>query len=708
MKTLNVDLWKRGAVPVILQAEASECGLACLAMVAGYWGYTVDLHSLRQRFPVSIKGTTMLGLVRIATACSLQSRALSLDVDSLPDLATPCILHWNFNHFVVLKSVGRDSIVIHDPSTGRRRVSMGEVRRSFTGVALELAPASDFVPRKEVQRYRLRDLMGRVVGLKRGLTRVIALGVALQVCALLLPFFLQWTVDEALVNGDLDLIAVLGIGFILLVLVQTVLAAARTWATTTLSTSFNFQWLGNAFAHLMRLPLPFFEKRNTGDIISRFNSIIAMQRIVTTQFVEAILDGLMMVGTLAMMLAYSPRLALVTLAAVAVYIVLRLVLFGRLRNATSEQIIHAARQEQSFMESVRGIQSIRLFGRGSIRHNSWSNALADQYNADLGVARLSMVNQTANALLFNVERIIVIWLAAVAVTEKQFSVGMLFAYLSYKDQFSQRVASMVDKLFEARMLSLHASRVADIVMTPGEEASNADDTPVGDAVEIEFRNVTFRYSAMEPDVLHGISIRFNAGQSIAITGVSGSGKTTLVKLLLGLLEPTSGDILVNGTPIERYGVARYRGLLGTVMQNDLLFAGSIADNICFFDPQPDLDRIRDCAGLASINAEIDAMPMGYHTIVGDIGSGLSGGQAQRILLARALYGSPRVLVLDEATSHLDIANERTVNHAIGQLTLTRIIVAHRPETIASTERVISLVQGMVAGDQLQRPAGVPA
>jgi len=267
---------------------------------------------------------------------------------------------------------------------------------------------------------------------------------------------------------------------------------------------------------------------------------------------------------------------------------------------------------------------------------------------------------------------------------------------------------MVDKLFEARMLSLHASRVADIVMTPGEAPSHGEDGLANEPVEIEFRNVSFRYSALEPYVLHGMNIRFNAGQSIAITGVSGSGKTTLVKLLLGLLEPTTGEILVNGTPIDRYGLSRYRRLLGTVMQNDVLFAGSIADNICFFDPQPDQERIRQCAGLASIDAEIEGMPMGYHTIVGDIGSGLSGGQAQRILLARALYGSPRVLVLDEATSHLDIANERTVNAAIGQLTLTRILVAHRPETIASTDRVVSLVQGTVVNDRLQHPVGAIA
>ncbi|XQA79057.1 peptidase domain-containing ABC transporter [Xanthomonas sacchari] len=694
MDRLRIGLWKSRVLPMTLQAEASECGIACMAMIACYWGHQLDLQSLRKRFPTSIRGVTMLGLVDMAESCSLNARALSLELDGLSDLAVPCILHWNFNHFVVLKRVLRDGIVIHDPSTGRRHVPMREVNKAFTGVALELTPSSDFVPVKEVQAYRIRDLMGRVIGLRRGLAKVVCLGLAIQTCMLVLPFYLQWTVDEALVNGDLGLISVLGIGFILLVMMQSVFTMARTWATTALSTSFNFQWLGNAFSHLMKLPLPYFEKRSTADIVSRFNSILAMQRIVTTQFVEVVLDGLMAVGTLVMMFIYSGRLALVTLGAVALYLLLRLVFFGRLRNATSEQIILAARQEQNFMESVRGIQSIRIFGRGEVRRNIWTNALADQFNADLNISRISILHQSANGLVFNVERIAVIWLGALAVIEKNFSVGMLFAYISYKDQFSQRMASLVDKLFEARMLSLHGARVADIVTTPAESASGQLDRPLTLAnVELELRNVSFRYSQGERDVLCDLNLKVAFGESIAITGQSGSGKTTLVKLLLGLLEPTSGEILINGVPISRFGLSRYRKLLGTVMQNDTLFAGSLADNIAFFHPELDMERVYECARLASISREIEDMPMQYHTVVGDIGAGLSGGQIQRILLARALYAGPSILVLDEATSHLDLANESAVNDAIKRLELTRIMIAHRPETIASAGRVVKLVNG---------------
>lgn len=694
MGILKTGLWGNRSIPIILQAESSECGLACIAMIANYWGHRLDLQAIRKRFPTSIRGTTMLGLVGMAESCSLKSRALSLDVDGLSDLSTPCILHWNFNHFVVLKSVSRDGVVIHDPSTGRRRMSLREVGSAFTGVALELSPTQDFVPQEEVQHHRLRDLMGRVIGLKRGIAKIICLGIAMQVCALAMPFFLQWTVDEALVNGDTSLISVLGIGFILLVVMQCIFAAARTWATTALSTSFNFQWLGNAFQHLMRLPLPYFEKRSTADIVSRFNSIISMQRIVTTQFVEAVLDGLMMLGTLTMMLIYNPRLTLVTVGAVAIYLGIRQAFFAKLRNATSEQIIHAARQEQNFMESVRGIQSIRLFDRGSIRQNTWVNLLAEQFNSDLTVARLSMTHQTANGLLFNVERIVVIWLGAIAVMNNNLSVGMLFAYISYKDQFSQRVAALVDKLFEIRMLSLHGSRVADIVMTPAEAAvAHSHEPPANNTVTIELRNIGFRYSDGEPYVLKGLNVTLHPGESIAVTGPSGSGKTTLIKVLLGLLEPSEGEILINGVAVSRYGLSRYRRLWGTVMQNDILFAGSISDNISFFHPEPDTEHVRECARLASIGEEIEGMPMGYHSIIGDIGSGLSGGQAQRILLARALYASPAILALDEATSHLDLENERQVNKSIKLLRLTRIIVAHRPETIASAGRVLTLMAG---------------
>ncbi len=706
MTQLSFSFWRNQRLPVLLQTEAAECGLACLCMVASFWGHKTDIASMRRRFSVSLKGVTLKGLMAMAQGLALQTRPLKLDMEHLPELKLPCVLHWDMNHFVVLKSVSVTHAVIHDPAVGERRLPLAEFAKHFTGVALELTPTAEFTKKVEVQNYSLLSLMGRVIGLKRGLIQILLLGLALQVCALVAPFYMQWLVDEALLAADRDLITVLGCGFLLLVVIQTSIGAVRSWVTTVLATNLNFQWLGNAFAHLMKLPLPYFEKRHTGDIVSRFGSIQTIQRSLTTQFVEGVIDGVLVIGTFIMMLLYSPMLAAVACVAVVLYILLRWTIFRAIREATAEQIIHAAKQQTHFMESIRGVQSVRLFSRAEERRSGWMNALVDQFNAELRIAKLSVSYQTANNLLFGAERVIVIWLAALAVLDKQFSVGMLFAFISYKDQFSQRMASLVDKLFELRMMKLHGERVADIVMTEAEEETQDVEIDAEHIVpRIEFRNLSFRYADSEPYVLKDLNLTIPAGQCIAVTGPSGCGKTTLMKLLLGLLEPSEGEILIGeakaALPLKQLGMSNYRQLLGTVMQDDSLFAGSISDNICFFDPTPNQEQIAACAQLAAIHPEIMAMPMAYNTLVGDIGTGLSGGQKQRILLARALYKNPKLLVLDEATSHLDVWNEQAVNAAIKQIPLTRVIVAHRPETIGMAERVVVLQQGAIVQDVMQ-------
>jgi ATP-binding cassette subfamily B protein RaxB len=686
-------------MPVLLQTEAAECGLACLAMIANHWGHRIDLAAVRRRSSVSLKGVTLKGLMGIAHALNLSTRPLKLDLQHLSDLKFPCVLHWDMNHFVVAKGIGRKGLLIVDPSVGERRVPMVEVSRRFTGIALEIQPNAEFRAVEERQQFTLRSLMGRVVGLKRGLVQMLTLGIALQVCLLAAPFYMQWVVDEAVVASDYDLVTVLGIGFLLLTVVQAVLSGARSWITTVLASNLNFQWLGNVFWHLLHLPLPYFEKRHLGDIVSRFSSIQTIQRSVTTQFVEAILDGLLVVGALVVMLLYSATLTAVTVGAVALYAVGRWATFRSYRDANAQQIVHGAKQQTHFLESIRGIQSIRLFDRSQERRIGWLNTLADQVNSELRISRLSISNQTASSLIFSSERVIVIWLAALAVMDAKFSVGMLFAFISYKDQFSQRTAALIDKLFELRMLRVHGERVADIVLTEP-EAQVAPPEPEAQVIEpaLEMRNVSFRYSDSEPFVLKDLNLRIPAGQCIAITGVSGSGKTTLIKLLLGLLPPTSGDVFVGGVNLKVLGVGNFRQMVGAVMQDDHLFSGSIADNIEFFDAEPDRKRAEESAKLAAVHDEIVAMPMAYSTLIGDIGTGLSGGQRQRILLARALYKQPKVLVLDEATSHLDVWNEQLVNAAIKQICLTRVLVAHRPETIAMAQRVVVLEHGRVVRD----------
>jgi ATP-binding cassette subfamily B protein RaxB len=386
--------------------------------------------------------------------------------------------------------------------------------------------------------------------------------------------------------------------------------------------------------------------------------------------------------------------------------VLRCGFYDPLRRATEEHIVHTAKQQSHFLETVRGVQSIKLFGRQEERRSRWLNLVVDAVNQDLAMQKLGLGFRSTNGLVFGVERVAIVWLGALLVLDGGFSVGMLFAFMAYKDQFSARVGGLVDKLVELRMLGLQGERLADIVLTPPEEDAGTMPADPIDA-SLEVAGLSFRYSDMEPFVLLNCSFRVEPGESVAIVGASGGGKTTLVKLMLGLLSPTDGRVLAGGIDIQKLGIDRYRKLVGTVMQDDQLFAGSIADNICFFDPIPDAEAIERFARMAAVHDDIAAMPMAYNTLIGDMGAALSGGQRQRILLARALYKQPRILFLDEATSALDVQKERAVNDAIRSLRLTRVIIAHRPETIASAERVIVLQGGKVAQD-LKRVAGMEA
>lgn len=694
-------------LPLILQNEAAECGLACLAMVAGYHGLKIDLASLRRMFTVSMMGSTLNQLVQVAGAMSLATRAVKLDLDDLGELRRPCVLHWNFNHFVVLKAVRGKSIVIHDPAVGVREVSMEEASRSFTGVALEAWPNEGFKPATVKQHISLSQLMGRVSGLVPSLLQVLLLALVLEVFVIVSPFYLQWVIDDVIVASDRDLLVTLALAFGLLVVFQQAIGLLRGWVMLYLSTTLNLQWRSNLFTHLVRLPLRFFENRHLGDIVSRFGSVDVIQRSVTSQFVEAILDGIMSIVVLAVMFVYSPKLAAIALAVIFAYALIRWLWWRPFRLATEEQIVHAARQQSHFLETVRGIKPIKLFQRTDDRRNTWLTLVVDEINAGLRTQKMQLFYRHINALMFGIERVTIIGLGALLVMDNRFTVGALMAFLAYKDQFGQRSSTLIDHLFELRMLRLHGERLADIALTEPEADDNVADLPAPGRSElpavqgapcVELAKVSFRYSEMSPWVLQDVDLRIAEGESVAIVGPSGSGKTTLMHVLLGLRAPNSGEIRFSGTDIQQLGPRRVRAMIGTVTQDDLLFAGSLADNIAFFDPEADQARIERCARMADIHDDIEAMPMGYNTLVGDMGTVLSGGQKQRVLVARALYREPRILVLDEATSSLDIESEERVNAAIRALDLTRILIAHRPQTIATADRVVVLRHGRIVAD----------
>ena len=768
MSLLNdLNLGWRVRLPMVLQAEAAECGLACMAMVAAYYGHHADISELRRRFGLSLRGATLKDLTQVAERIGLVTRPVRLELEELNQLKPPCILHWDLNHFVVLKSVSHKSMVIHDPAAGVRKLSFAEASKHFTGVAVEFSPSSNFEPAQPAPRLRFRALVGRMVGLKRSLGQIFLLALAIEACTVMAPFFMQWVVDHALMTADYDLLLTLVLGFFLLLIVRVSVSAMRGWMLISLGASLKVQGRANLFSHLINLPSSFFEARYMGDVMSRFGSQETILQAITTDMVEVMLDGLLALITLIVMFLYEPTLAMVVLTGAVLYGLLRWAAYQPLRQASMEAIVWAARRDSHFLETLRGIKTIKLFNAQGSRRAHWLNLLVQTINRQLTTQKLNLLFRHANMLLTGVLAILVVWLGAKQVLANTFTVGMLLAFIAYKDQFMTRVSDLINKGLDFYMLRLHSERLADIALTepelrdqgtawkssPQRADAKANDlrirygenesedqfrTRLADiikkglglymfllrsdqltgivpaelklqdqgagwksqpqGVSIEVRNLRFRYGENEPWVLDGVSFIINAGETVAIVGTSGCGKTTLLKILASLLQPIEGEILIEGRPLASVGMERYRSMLGVVMQDDQLFAGSIADNISFFSDYPDPRHVEACARQAAIHDDIAKMPMDYNTLIGDMGTVLSGGQKQRVLLARALYHRPSVLLLDEATSHLDVEREKAVNAAIRSTHVTRIIVAHRPETIHSTDRTIVLDKGKVAKD----------
>ena len=685
----KLNFWNRRKLPMIRQSEATECGLTCLTMIAGYYGHQVPLNQMRQRFQLSLEGATLLDIMQFAEQMALTTRPLKIELEDLPSLDVPCILHWDLNHFVVLKSVSRNHIVIHDPAFGIKKLSIEEASRHFTGIALELKPTKEFQLKKPTPGLKFSDFWSKIIGLKSSLILIFSLSLLLQCFALITPYYIQLVIDDVVISKDTSLLVVLAAGFFLVLLFEIATNALRGLALLHFGNLMNIQLGSNLFHHLIRLPLQYYEKRHMGDIVSRFGSLQQVKELLTTGVVESIIDGIMAILTLFMIFYYSPKLSVIVLCAVMIYAAIRFVMYRPFKSISEQEIIARAEEQSNFMESVRGIQTIKLFGSEAKREGQWQNRYAAAINQNIRLGNFDISFSAINRLLFGCENILVIYVAATLVIQGGFSTGMLFAFMAYKTQFMTKAQNLIDKLIQFKMLSLHFERIADIALEPKESVSEQQvNVEVKGAIALN--NVSFRYSDASQEVLSDVNLDIKAGESVAITGPSGCGKSTLLKVMLGLAVPSKGEVLIDGIPLTQIGHKHYRQQIAAVMQNDELLSGSVADNIAFFDDKIDMEFLVYCADLAAIHDDISNMPMGYHSLIGDMGSSLSGGQKQRIILARALYKHPKILFMDEATSHLDTALENDINNAIKQMQITRVIIAHRKETIASADREICL------------------
>ncbi|HCN5062230.1 TPA: peptidase domain-containing ABC transporter, partial [Escherichia coli] len=644
--------WQR-RVPVIHQTETAECGLACLAMICGHFGKNIDLIYLRRKFNLSARGATLAGINGIAEQLGMATRALSLELDELRVLKTPCILHWDFSHFVVLVSVKRNRYVLHDPARGIRYISREEMSRYFTGVALEVWPGSEFQSETLQTRISLRSLINSIYGIKRTLAKIFCLSVVIEAINLLMPVGTQLVMDHAIPAGDRGLLTLISAALMFFILLKAATSTLRAWSSLVMSTLINVQWQSGLFDHLLRLPLAFFERRKLGDIQSRFDSLDTLRATFTTSVIGFIMDSIMVVGVCVMMLLYGGYLTWIVLCFTTIYIFIRLVTYGNYRQISEECLVREARAASYFMETLYGIATVKIQGMVGIRGAHWLNMKIDAINSGIKLTRMDLLFGGINTFVTACDQIVILWLGAGLVIDNQMTIGMFVAFSSFRGQFSERVASLTSFLLQLRIMSLHNERIADIALHEKEEKKPeieiiADMGPIS----LETNGLSYRYDSQSAPIFSALSLSVAPGESVAITGASGAGKTTLMKVLCGLFEPDSGRVLINGIDIRQIGINNYHRMIACVMQDDRLFSGSIRENICGFAEEMDEEWMVECARASHIHDVIMNMPMGYETLIGELGEGLSGGQKQRIFIARALYRKPGILFMDEATSAL--------------------------------------------------------
>ena len=673
--------------PLILQSRRTECGLAAVAMIANHFGHDLDLAALRRRFGEA--RPDLRSLLEVADALGLAGRPLRLGLRELRQLDLPALLHWEFDHFVVLVRAGRRRVVVHDPAAGRRVLDWKAIGRAFTGVAVEFISAPAFRQQSEHRLPSLRGLVHSFSGLTRYLLAMVFLLVATQLLSLAPPVATQLLIDEVVLGQDRlwlrKVIAGLALVMMSAVLIDTLrrrLALYTGMRVATDSTTLIIR-------HLLRLPAATVGLRSVGDLMSRVDSMKPLRAALTETSLQLVVQSVVLLATLTLMLVYSRLLTAISAGAVVVMALVHAVLLPRSRALNTELVVAGARAGNSLIESLRAYPAVNAMGLGAQRLAHWQHGFTAAINAETRKQQLAIAAGAGQGLIMVFEYALFLAVGIGGVLDKQFTLGVLFAFLGLRGTL---MVASTEWLGAARQLYLarsHVDRVAEIVAeTPEPEAPrHALRRRLHGGVSCQ--GIEFRYPG-GPRVLEGFSEGIGAGESVVIRGPSGSGKTTLLRLLAGTLDADGGRLRYDGLDARLWDRSALRRQFGIVLQADRLFEGSVADNISCFEAEADVGRLREAAEIAAIWDEIEGLPMSVHTPLAGADGGLSGGQVQRLLLARAIYRRPRILFLDEATSQLDHATERRVINNLGTLKVTLISIAHRSNALAAGTRFIDL------------------
>jgi ATP-binding cassette subfamily B protein RaxB len=680
---------RRRKVPVILQQETAECGLACLAMVAGYHGKHCSLNELRQLHGRAGRGTTLSDLLSTAGHLQLAARPLRVAIPELRHLRLPAVLHWRMNHFVVLVGRRHRRYLVHDPASGRRKIGGREFDESFSGVALELLPADGFRRQSRKNSLSFADFAGSFRHLWRYLGLMFCLLLSTQVLALAPPIATQLLIDDLVLGQDREWMYRALAGLALVMLTGVMLDGLRRWISLFTGTNLAIDSSVSVMNHLFRLPAAFINRRHPGDLMSKLESLTPIREALTDHVINSVVHGGVMFTTVAIMFFYSGWLTAVSLAGFTLSALMMAIILPARRRLRERAIVHTASQNSSLLESLRACEVVKALGLEHLRLAHWQNHFFDASNASIREGKLSIAQNTATGVVGVFEQILFLGIGIAGVLDKHLTLGVLFAFMSLRGRFGSAAVGLAEAVQKFFLLKVHTSRLSDIVLAEPVPANPVGAISSRIKGSLSAEDIAFRYTA-GAWIVRDFCCDIVAGANVVITGPSGCGKTTLLKLLAGHLPADNGQIYVDHMELSLWNRDSLRRQTGFVLQNDALFQGTVMANISAFDTTPELVRVREAAIAAEIWPDIQALPMQLETQVSDMGKNLSGGQVQRLLLARALYQRPAILFLDEATSHLDVVMERRVLQNIGDLGITIVSVAHRPDAINLAQQIISM------------------
>ena len=686
--------------PLVEQAEEMDCGAACLAMICKHYRIGATLGKLREMANVTTEGATLDSLAQVGESLGFTTHGLQCTYQTLLGFELPFIAHWEGYHYIVVYGVSKNQVWVADPGLGFRKLSVAEFEKGWTGTCLLFTPRADLA-----QIEATRSPWMRFVRLLRPhkpvLGYLILATLVIQVLGIAPPIILQNILDRVVVHQSHELLNLLIVGFILVQVFMQLTALMRTYLTNFMVRNLDFSMMSQFFQHALSLPISFFAKRRTGDIFARFQENQTIRQFLTQSTISTMLNLLMVFFYFLVLFMYSLQMTLVLLALIVPMVILTVAITPRIKQYARRDFEASTDAEAVLMETLNGAETIKAMGIERAIRLKWEQKYAKALNVKYKAQGFEALIGFASQFLHAVTVTSVLWVGANLVLGQQLTIGQLIAFNMLMGSVMAPLMGLIGMWDELHEAGVAMERLGDVLdMEPEQKPEDQPSRILLPSLrgDIRLQDVYFRYGGKEtPYVLENISFELKAGETVALVGHSGSGKTTLAKLLVGFYPPSEGKISIDGYNLNLIDKDYYRAQIGYVMQSNLLFSGTVAENIALGESNPDRRRIVEVARLADAHGFISKLPQGYEQTVGERGVGLSGGQIQRLCIARSLYRDPRLLIFDEATSALDTQSETNILRNLSGVLegRTALVIAHRLSTIMNADKILVLYQGRI-------------